>query len=154
MSSAALSQSDRKMAFPAGLQQILGPKPTRGDIATVLIFLPVGLVGDGFLFFHGVPPTGVAGMATATFALGVKRAVEPGGPGRRRVLKSATALINILRNRESSATSTLDKEFIGELIKGLADQIELCEQRVTKPADLEEFVADAAKRLARLHQQP
>jgi hypothetical protein len=142
------------MAFPTAIQQILGPNPTRADIATVLIFGPVGLVVDGFLTIHGLPSPGVAGVATATAALGVKKAIVTPHSGRRGALRRANDFMLVLREMKSGDqqdpdASGPDEEVIDTLIQRLETHIKLCDRKAMKPADLDAFIAKAAKQLAR-----
>jgi hypothetical protein len=133
--------------FPATWRQILGPAPTRGDYATVLIAAPVGLVVDGLLTIHGIPSPGVASLTTASVALGVKRAVQPPGKRRKKVLKEADQLIIVLEEIRQGATTDEDASIVDHLIVNLQTHIKLCHGKVRKPDVLEAIIEETVKRI-------
>jgi len=140
--------------FSAGLRQILGPKPTRGDYATVLIAAPIGLVVDGLGHIHGLPSPGIAGLTFASVALGAKRALETQGKRRGRVIRDAHQLIFFLHEVASETTASKDRVAIEGFIIRLERQIKLCELKVTKPAILEEATAETVKAIDEISSQP
>ena len=61
-----------------GLQTVLSKVTTKGDLATVLIAMPVGFTADVLLSLGGVISPGTCAFLLASAALGAKKTVEAG----------------------------------------------------------------------------
>jgi hypothetical protein len=138
------------VSFTTGFKEILGQNPTRWDYAVVLIAAPIGFVADGVLTIHGLPSPGYASLGAASVALGVKRAVQPRGKGRRKILRRAVALMDALDSLESRAITDKDKATIEQLGNRLRNSTDLYKSGVTEPEGLEQVVADTVKQIDKI----
>jgi hypothetical protein len=99
------AEPESRGQFPMSAADLWKRVATRGDLATVLVALPIGFIGDLLLLGAGVVSPGVGALLTASVALGIKNGIQSSfspraattGPNGQRALPAPKALQELSR---------------------------------------------------------
>lgn len=145
------SDTGGKPSFLRGLRDILGSKPTPGDVATVLIAGPIGLVMDGFITIHGIPSPGVAGTMTASVALGAKKALWPARQSRAKVVRAAFRYAVVLESLlDDDELRAAEAEKVKAMVRRLRAEANACQTKAISAAALKETTEETVRSMRAL----